>query len=310
MPLISVVIPAYNEAATLPIFYKALRDALDPLEPRVTFEFVFVNNGSRDASLQLLERLREDDPRIKIATLSRNFGYQAAITCGLTLARGDAVGCIDSDGEDPPARFVETWLAGDTDVVYGVRDKRPESMWMRLARKAFYRITRYLGDHEIILDMAEFALLDRRVRTAVLSTRSTFPFVRGQVGYVGFKRTGIPYDRHKRLGGQSHYNLVRATQFAIGGILSTSTAPLRVLTYSASVLVPLALVGLVVAALFAAHDAGPLGWAALGMGVLLVWVVLALAVISVYIARIYKDQVGLPLYVIDHKHSHLEETKE
>lgn len=311
MPLVSIVIPAFNEAATLPLFYAALREAIDPLEPRVSFELIFINNGSRDSTLALLERLREDDPRIKVATLSRNFGYQAAITCGLTLARGDAVGCIDSDGEDPPrvfAIFVETWLKGGSDIVYGVRDKRPESIWMRLARKAFYRITRYMADHEIVLDMAEFALMDRRVRTAVLSTRSTFPFVRGQVGYVGFKRTGIQYDRERRLGGHSHYNLLRAAQFGIGGILSSSTAPLRVLAYSAGVLVPLSLIGLVVAAVLAVSAAsfGVLGWLVLGLGLLLVWLTFALAVISVYIARIYKDQVGLPLYVVDQKHSFLD----
>ena len=174
--LVSVVIPAYNEAATLPQFYAQLCEAFEPLQDRVRFELVFINNGSTDDTLSLLEGLRAKDPRVRIATLSRNFGYQAAITAGLRLAKGDAVGCIDSDGEDPPAvfaKFVETWLKGGADIVYGVRDKRPESIFMRLARKAFYRITRYMADHEIVLDMAEFALLDARVKTAVLATRST-----------------------------------------------------------------------------------------------------------------------------------------
>ena len=309
--LVSVVIPAYNETATLPLFYDALRAALDPLEDRVELELLFINNGSTDGTLSLLEGLREKDPRVRIATLSRNFGYQAAITAGLRLSRGDAVGCIDSDGEDPPeifAKFVETWLEGNADIVYGVRDKRPESILMRLARKAFYRITRYMADHEIILDMAEFALLDRRVRTAVLSTRSTFPFVRGQVGYVGFRRVGIRYDRHRRLGGKSHYNLLRATQFGVGGILSSSTAPLRVLAYSAGALVPLSLVGLVVAAAYGTRtpEFGVLGWSLLGAMLLLVWLVFATAVISVYIARVYKDQVALPLYVVDSQRSSLD----
>jgi glycosyltransferase involved in cell wall biosynthesis len=310
-PLVSVVIPAYNESSTLPLFYEALCAALDPLQGRVAFEFLFINNGSVDKTLTLLEGLRANDPRIRIATLSRNFGYQAAITAGLRLSKGDAVGCIDSDGEDPPAvfaRFVEKWLEGGADVVYGVRDKRPESIFMRLARKAFYRITRYMADHEIVLDMAEFALLDRRVKTAVLSTRSTFPFVRGQVGYVGFRRVGLEYDRERRLGGKSHYNLLRATQFGVGGILSSSTAPLRVLAYSAGVLVPLSLVGLVVAAVFGARSAefGVLGWTVLGVLVLLIWLVFASATISVYLARVYKDQVGLPLYVVDGQRSFLD----
>ncbi|MBX3204384.1 MAG: glycosyltransferase family 2 protein [Labilithrix sp.] len=311
--LVSVVIPAYNEQATLPLFYEELRAALAPLEDRVDFELLFINNGSTDGTLELLDGLREKDRRVRVATLSRNFGYQAAITAGLRLSKGDAVGCIDSDGEDPPAvfaEFVETWLGGEADIVYGVRDKRPESIVMRLARKAFYRITRYMADHEIILDMAEFALLDRRVKTAVLSTRSTFPFVRGQVGYVGFRRVGIKYDRHVRLGGKSHYNLVRATQFAVGGILSSSTAPLRVLAYSAGALVPLSLIGLVAAAVHGAAtpEFGVLGWSLLGAMLLLVWLVFAVAVVSVYVARVYKDQVALPLYVVDSRRSSLDGT--
>ena len=308
--LVSVVIPAYNEAATLPVFYEQLCAAFAPLEDRVRFELLFVNNGSSDATLSLLEGLREKDRRIRIATLSRNFGYQAAITAGLRLAKGDAVGCIDSDGEDPPAvfaKFVETWLAGGADVVYGVRDKRPESIFMRLARKAFYRITRYMADHEIVLDMAEFALLDARVKTAVLATRSTFPFVRGQVGYVGFRRVGIPYDRERRIGGQSHYNLIRAAQFGVGGILSSSTAPLRVLAYSAGAIVPLSVIGLVVALVAGAQsELGVVGWSVLGALALLIWLVFAVAVLSVYLARVYKDQVALPLYVVDNERSALD----
>ena len=129
MPLVSVVIPAFNEAATLPIFYEHLIKALDPLENagKVRFELLFVNNGSSDGTLAFLEELRAKDPRVKIATLSRNFGYQAAITAGLTLSRGDAVACIDSDGEDPPsvlAMFIERWLEGGVMRVLGASSRQ------------------------------------------------------------------------------------------------------------------------------------------------------------------------------------------
>lgn len=311
MPLVSVVIPAYNEAATLPTFYEHLVKALAPLEPRVSFELLFINNGSIDRTLEILEALRTTDPRVKIATLSRNFGYQAAITAGLTLSRGDAVACIDSDGEDPPsvlASFVERWLEGGADVVYGVRGKRPESALMQLARKAYYRFTRATADHEIVLDMAEFALLDRKVRDAVLTTRSTFPFVRGQVGYVGFRRVGIPYDRLARLGGKSHYNLLRASQFGLGGILSSSTLPLRFLAYGAALLVPLSgiALGFVMFETFRA-SAGPVGWALVLVVLLELWLVFGVGILAIYVARIYKDQVALPLYVVDRARSSLEE---
>lgn len=311
MPLVSVVIPAYNEAPTLPVFYEHLTKALNDLEPRVSFELLFVNNGSIDGTLAFLEELRVKDPRVKIATLSRNFGYQAAITAGLTLSRGDAVACIDSDGEDPPAilaKFIERWLEGGADVVYGVRGKRPESALMQLARKIYYRFTRATADHEIVLDMAEFALLDRKVRDAVLSTRSTFPFVRGQVGYVGFRRVGIPYDRHARLGGRSHYNLLRASQFGLGGILSSSTLPLRLLAYGAGMLVPLSVValGFVMFEIARTHG-GPLGWTLVLVALLELWLVFGVGVLAIYVARIYKDQVGLPLYVVDRTRSFLED---
>lgn len=312
MPLVSVVIPAFNEAATLPIFYEHLCTALKALEPRVDFELMFINNGSTDGTLPYLESLRESDPRVKIATLSRNFGYQAAITAGLTLSTGDAVACIDSDGEDPPsvlASFVERWLEGGADVVYGVRGKRPESALMQLARKAYYRGTRATADHEIVLDMAEFALMDRKVRDAVLSTRSTFPFVRGQVGYVGFRRVGIRYDRHARLGGKSHYNLLRATQFGLGGILSSSTMPLRLLAYGGALLVPLSVVALSVVMYEGARSAslGVAAWAGVFFVILQLWLVIGMGVLAIYIARIYKDQVGLPLYVVDRARSFLDE---
>lgn len=312
LPLVSIVVPAYNEAATLPIFYAKLAEALERLKEKVSLEILIINNGSTDGTLDLLEKLRNDDDRIRVATLSRNFGYQAAITAGLTLARGDAVCCIDSDGEDPPVvmvSFIERWLEGGADVVYGVRGKRPESALMQLARKVYYRFTRATADHEIVLDMAEFALMDRRVRDAVLATRSTFPFVRGQVGYVGFRRVGIKYDREARLGGRSHYNLVRAAQFGMGGILSSSTMPLRLLAYGAGVVIPLSLVVFVVAGIDAAlsHRMDIMAVAALTSVFLLIWIVMGIGILAMYVARIYKDQVGLPLYVVDRARSMLDD---
>ncbi len=312
-PLVSIVIPAYNEEAILPLLYAQLREALVPLETRARFEFLFINNGSRDGTLEVLETLRRSDARVQVLTLSRNFPYQAAITAGLKAARGDAVACLDADGEDPPsvlARFVEVWLEGEADVVYGVRGRRPESALMQFGRRVYYRVTRALADHEIVLDMAEFGLLDRRVRDAVLSTRSTFPFVRGQVGYVGFRRVGIPYDRRSRLGGHSHYNLVRAFKFGLGGILSSSTFALRLLAYGGAALVPLGLAVGLVAALRGGSALGPAGWLALACLLFLVWIAFGMGVLGVYVARIYKDQVGLPLYVVDRERSRLDSNSE
>lgn len=225
----------------------------------------------------------------------------------MKAARGDASVNIDVDCEDPPEmipRFIEKWLAG-ADVVYGIRDKREEFILMHWARKMFYRVIRGVGDHDIVLDMAEFLLVDKRIRPLVLSTRSTFPWVRGQVGYVGFRREGIPYRRERRLIGKTHYNLISAFRFGLGGILSSSTMALRVLG-QAGVIV---FVVDTMAALYFALQADT--WtvnrmARIAIPLLLLhggWVVLALGTIALYVARIYKDSIALPLYIVDERAS-------
>jgi dolichol-phosphate mannosyltransferase len=220
-------------------------------------------------------------------------------------ASGDASVNIDVDCEDPPEmipQFIERWLAG-ADIAYGIRARREEFVLMHLARKLFYRVTRKLSEHEIVLDMAEFFLVDRRVKEHVLATRSTFPFVRGQVGYVGFRREGIAYKREKRIIGETHYNLVSAIRFGVAGILSSSTFPLRMMAYVGCGLFALDL--LVAPALLlvpVTTDELLRGFAA-GAALHLGWLVFAAGVLGLYLARVYKDTIGLPLYVADPKHS-------
>ena len=301
--LVTIVCPVFNEEASIPPFYARLTAALKEAEPKVRFELLFVNNRSKDRTLDILRELQQRDPRVQVLTLSRNFGYQASITAGMRHASGDAIVNIDVDCEDPPElipRFIEKWLKG-ADVAYGVRKQREEFVGMHLARKVFYRLTREVADHEIVLDMAEFFLVDKRVRDAVLSTRSTFPFVRGQVGYVGFRREGIPYKRERRLVGQTHYNLRSAFRFGVAGILSSSTLPLRVLIYVG--LVAFTLDGVAALWLLAGGAGRELSLGARLLGALLVlqagWVMLALGGVGIYLARVYKDVVGWPLYVVD-----------
>jgi dolichol-phosphate mannosyltransferase len=305
--LVTVVCPVFNEEASVPLFYERLCTAIKEIEAKVDFELLFVNNRSRDRTLDVLRQLKVRDPRIQIITLSRNFGYQASITAGMRHANGDAVVNIDVDCEDPPElipAFIEKWLAG-VDIVYGMRKKREEFIGMHLARKLFYRLTREVADHEIVLDMAEFFLVDKRVRDAVLSTRSTFPFVRGQVGYVGFRREGIRYKRGRRLVGKTHYNLRGAVRFAVAGILSSSTWALRAIMYAGFALFVLSSLA---AGWFLTTGAGfDLSPVARAVGALLIvqvgWVSLVLGVLGIYLARVYKDTMGLPLYVVDERTS-------
>jgi dolichol-phosphate mannosyltransferase len=176
---------------------------------------------------------------------------------------------------------------------------------MHWARKLFYRLTRKLADHEIILDMAEFFLVDKRVRDYVLSSRSTFPFVRGQVGYVGFKREGIRYKRERRIAGQTHYNIWGAIRFGAAGILSSSTLTLRLLAYVGLLVFPLDLVA--ATALIVVGRERPLVDFAAYLGAIILvhlgWIVLGVGAVGLYVARLYKDSVGLPLYIVDERNS-------
>jgi dolichol-phosphate mannosyltransferase len=304
LPLVTVVCPVFNEELAIPLFYGRLAAALRPMEARVQFEILFVNNRSVDGTLKAIHALREKDPRVQVLTLSRNFGYQASITAGMRHASGDATVNIDVDCEDPPEmipQFIERWLGG-ADVAYGIRARRTEFVGMHLARKLFYRLIRRVSDHEIVLDMAEFFLADKRVRDFILSTRSTFPFVRGQTGFVGFRREGIPYKREARIIGETHYNLVSAITFGVAGILSSSTLPLRVLAYVGVPLLAadLAFAGLAFTDVFADVNL-LLRVAAAALVVHAGWLALAAGTLGIYLARVYKDTIGLPLYVPDEK---------
>ena len=304
--LVTIVCPVFNEEQAVPLFYERLEKSLATMEDKVRFEILFVNNRSTDGTEARVMALREKDPRVQLLTMSRNYGYQASISAGMRHASGDASVNIDVDCEDPPEmipKFIERWLAG-ADIAYGIRARREEFVLMHLARKLFYRVTRVVSDHEIVLDMAEFFLIDAKAKQAVLSTRSTFPFVRGQVGYVGFRREGIAYKREKRIIGETHYNLISAIRFGIAGILSSSTMPLRTLAYGGALLFAIDLVAAPALVLAPARSADlVLRWFAAGITIHLGWLVFAVGILGIYLARVYKDTIGLPLYVADPKHS-------
>jgi glycosyltransferase involved in cell wall biosynthesis len=293
--LISIVCPVHNEEAAVPLFYERLQAALAPLRDRYDFELLFTNNGSTDGTLAAIMKLRERDPSVQVLTLSRNFGYEASVATGLRHARGAAIAVIDVDCEDPPElipEFVREWEAGH-DIVYGKRDERQEFIGMHWARKAFYRLNRLIADSEIVLDMAEFFLISAPVRDAILSIHSTKPFLRADVAHVGFQRKGISYQRQRRIAGQTHYNLWRALDFAIGGILSSSTFPLRLSVYLFPVLVAVNIALLV---------AGRFEWL---VAIDFLYLAFFVAMIAIYVARTYKDVVQRPLAVVDWNRSAL-----
>jgi dolichol-phosphate mannosyltransferase len=294
--LVSIICPVFNEEQCVPLFYDRLAAVFRGLQDRYDLELIFTNNRSTDRTTACVEALRARDPRVQLLTLSRNVGYQASVQAGLKQARGEAMLVIDVDCEDPPEMIPELlagWEEG-FDLVYGIRDKRAEPAIITLARKVFYRLNRMLADSDVILDMAEFVLITDAVRDAILCNRSTYPFLRSEMAAMGFARKGIRYDRQPRVAGVTHYSLWRMTEFAVAGILSSTTFPLRLVFYA------LPLVWALDLALLAGHLAWAWAWA---VPVLVVanalYLGTGLAFVALYLARTYRNVVGRPLAVVD-----------
>lgn len=303
--LISIVCPVHNEEKAIPFFYNRLTSVIEDLRQRYNFELIFTNNASEDQTLDIIRKLHRKDVSVQVITLSRNFGYHASMTAGLRHATGSGIVIIDVDCEDPPEmipKFIAAWEKG-YDIVYGIRGGRPEFIGLQWARKAFYRITRLIADYDFILDMAEFSLISSHVRDAILSNDSTFPFPRTELAFVGFKRFGIPYNREPRVTGESHYNLIRMTQFAIGGILSTSTYPLRFAVYLGVPLVLINVYFLLVCLLAEVQTDFKIVYL-----LDLTYMLSTLVFLSIYLARIYKDGVHRPIFIVDWQNSILNKT--
>lgn len=299
-PLVSIVCPVFNEEAAVPIFYERLQKVLIGLRGRYDFELIFTNNRSTDRTLDVIRELRARDAEVQVLTFARNFGYQASILAGIQHASGDAMTIIDVDCEDPPEMlsvFLAEWEKG-YDVVYGLREKRNEPKWLQASRKLFYRLNRLVADSDVILDMAEFFLVTRAVRDAITANASTFPFLRTEVAFVGFEVKGIPYERQRRAAGRTHYNFVGLWLFAVGGIMASTTLPLRLAAY---LFPPLAVLDL--ALLAVSSLTGSAGAYRALVGVTLLYLAFFVSALCIYQARIYKNVVKRPLYIVDWRKS-------
>jgi glycosyltransferase involved in cell wall biosynthesis len=291
---LNVIVPSYNESQNVPYFYGRARQALEAL-PDLDWNLIFINNSSHDDTLDQIMRLRSADPRVKVITLSRNFGYHAALVAGLSSVEGDHYAIVDVDCEDPPELLVDFHRAIETgaQIAYGDRSQRDEPALITFGRRLFYLANRGVADSEIVMWMGEFSMFTRQVRDAILAPRTTFVSVRAEMGYVGFRRIGIPYLRAKRKYGQTHYNLWRMSTYAILSILSGTTFPLRLVVYIAAVIGVGFPILVWVLALNAAHTAVAAAIAAL------YFLVLTLPLISLYLARVYKNIVHRPLFIVD-----------
>ena len=291
--LLSIICPVFNEELAIPLFYQRIKLVFDQLAG-FQYELIFTNNSSTDHSLDEIHKIKKIDRGVSVLTLSRNFGYQASILAGMKHARGDCTLVIDVDCEDPPEMigdFVQKWREG-YDICYGIRGKRDEARWVTWFRLLFYRIMKLTADTDIILDMAEFALLSKRVRSVLINNTNTFPFLRAEIAYSGFRKVGIPYDRQRRIIGRTHYNLWRMFLFAAAGIMSVSTFPLRAAVYGLPLLVLLNVIGLVFDT--ASHDIFRIL-----VATDLIYLALIMSAQGLYIARIYKNGIGRPIYIVD-----------
>lgn len=301
-PTLSLVLPIYNEEEVIPELHGRLQGFLTTLA--LDTEVLFVNDGSKDRSMELLRGIAKGEPRYRILSFSRNFGHQAAISAGVDYARGKAVVVMDADLQDPPdvvLEMVQKWREG-FDVVYGKRRSREgETFFKLLTAKWFYRVFAMMIPIEVPLDTGDFRLMSRRVVVALRELREAHRFVRGMVSWVGFKQTAVLYDRPGRFAGETKYPLRKMIRFAIDGITSFSVLPLRFSTYMGIVISVLSVLyavwALVARFVFRATVQG---WTAevVLISLLAAAQLLMIGILGEYVGRIYEQVKGRPLYVV------------
>ncbi|MGV3617526.1 MAG: glycosyltransferase family 2 protein [Fimbriimonas sp.] len=302
-PVLSVVVPCYNEQEVIQTTHARLSEVLPTIE--ASYELLYVDDGSRDNTIGLLRDIERADPRVRVLTFSRNFGHQAAVTAGVQHARGDAVVLIDADLQDPPEiirEMVAKWHEG-YHVVYGVRRTREGETPFKLATaRAFYRMLNKLSEVAIPLDTGDFRLMDRCVVDQLNAMPERDRFIRGMVSWIGFRQTKVEYDRARRFAGESKYPLRKMLKFAIDGILSFSDKPLR-LAANLGFLVSAFSALLIFYALYKRFFTSDWvsGWTFLFiMTVFLGGIqLICLGIIGEYVGRIYGETKGRPLYILD-----------
>lgn len=305
-PTLSFVIPIYNEEPIIPELDRRLREFLSQIGGEIgeSWEVVFVNDGSKDRSPELLAELAAREPRYKVLSFARNFGHQVAITAGVDRAEGDAVVVMDADLQDPPEvvrAMIAKWREG-YDVAYGVREKRHgETIFKKVTAALFYRTLKVLLGVAIPVDAGDFRLMSRPVVLALRALREQHRFVRGMVAWVGFRQTSVSYERPARFAGETKYPLRKMIKFAIDGITSFSIVPLRIATWLG-----------VLAGVFGVATAGWAIYVKLFLeGVVPGWTTITILValgssaqllmtgiLGEYVGRIYEEVKRRPLYVV------------
>ncbi len=301
----SIIVPAYNEEKSLQLFYDAVTPIFESL--RESYEMIFVNDGSRDKTAEILKRLAEKDKRVKVCNFSRNFGQQAALLCGLQASSGQAVIAMDADLQDPPAvalQMIEKWKEG-YEIVHGKRKKRKgETVFKRASARLFYKFTRKITGIELQRDSGDFKLYDRKVVDILLSMGEHDRLLRAQVAWVGFKQTCVEFDRPERVAGETHYTLKKMVKLAESGIFPntdyTLTFPLK-LGLLFGFLSVACFIAFAVLALCGVYFGGLVAWLFPTVGLAAAILLVCQGLANMHTAMIYKEVQNRPKYIVSEK---------
>lgn len=304
MKKISIIVPAYNEQETLELLYERLMPIIDKME-NYQFEVLFVNDGSKDKTLEIIKKLREKDERISYVDFSRNFGKEIAMIAGLDYAVGDAVIFMDADLQDPPElipELVKHWEEGYDDVYARRRSRQGETFFKKFTSKAYYSILQKLTKVEIQKDTGDFRLLDRRCVNALKKMRENGRCSKSMFSWIGYKKKEVLFDREARVAGKTKWNYKRLVDLAIDGITSFTTSPLRISTYLAipTFIVLFGYFVYVIAKCFIIHEAIQAFQAIILLILFFSGIqILLFGIMGEYLGRIFNESKRRPLYLVN-----------
>ncbi|AHK41571.1 TPA: glycosyltransferase family 2 protein [Bacillus anthracis] len=300
--LISVVVPMYFEEEVAQECYNRLKSVM--LQNDINYEFVFVNDGSTDRTMEILSEIAANDYRTKIVNFARNFGHQVAVTAGIAAAKGDAIVIIDADLQDPPEvipELIAKWEEG-YEVVYAKRKQRKGETWFKLlTAKYFYKFLNYMSDIDIPKDTGDFRIIDRKVADVFNQMTERNRFIRGMMSWVGFRQTYVEYERDERFAGETKYPLKKMIKFASDGIIAFSTKPLRIVMSLGLLSVLISIIVLLYTITVKIIDNGTqTGWASIMVAITFFSGIqlLGLGIVGQYIARIYDESKNRPIYIV------------
>ncbi|HGH7174751.1 TPA: glycosyltransferase family 2 protein [Bacillus wiedmannii] len=300
--LISVVVPMYFEEEVAQECYNRLKSVM--LQNDINYEFVFVNDGSTDRTMEILSEIAANDYRTKIVNFARNFGHQIAVTAGIAAAKGDAIVIIDADLQDPPEvipELIAKWEEG-YEVVYAKRKQRKGETWFKLlTAKYFYKFLNYMSDIDIPKDTGDFRIIDRKVADVFNQMTERNRFIRGMMSWVGFRQTYVEYERDERFAGETKYPLKKMIKFASDGIIAFSTKPLRIVMTLGLLSVLVSIIVLLYTITVKIIGTGTqTGWASIMVAITFFSGIqlLGLGIVGQYIARIYDESKNRPIYIV------------